>query len=54
MEILKKTARLGVSNSQGTQNKETTTQRCFTEMIDKKPLLKCSSTRHCKKNEVFH
>ena len=32
MKVLKKTAWFGVSNSQGTQNTETATQRCFTEM----------------------
>ena len=32
MKILKKAVRFGVSNSQGTQNTETATQRCFTEM----------------------
>ena len=33
MKILKKTASFGVSNSQGAQNTESETRRCFTEIL---------------------
>ena len=43
IKILKKTTWFGVSSSQGTQNTETATQRCFTEMkVWQKPFEKSS------------
>ena len=44
MKISKKTARFGVSNSQGTSNREQVTWKCTREIaVEQKPPLKCSS-----------